>query len=124
MPYEQVVWFSWKEALVAHITPTLLKEMLGLVTGLARKENVTIEKYVSVVVSFDEATATERSSLEERLNAQQAIRAIVEADPDARFDTRGIVAEVGLKQCRADRAYVGWQIRKLLSQRKEEALAA
>jgi hypothetical protein len=50
-----------------------LKEMLRTVQALAKKQGLTVEKYVEAVISFDEATATERSTKEERLATMERL---------------------------------------------------
>ena len=90
-----------------------IKEWLKLFHDLAKKQGMTIDKYADAVLSFEEATATVRSSPEERAEAMDAIRAIVEANPDAVLDPRQVVSQVGLKQCQADRAFVRYQVDKL-----------
>ena len=44
-----------------------LKDMLRLVSVLSKKAGLTIEKYAEAVVLFEEATATERSTKDERI---------------------------------------------------------
>ena len=82
-----------------------LKDMLRLVSVLSKKAGLSIEKYAEAVVSFDEATATERSTKDERLATMDALRAFVVEHPEP-LDPRDVVVKVGLKQCQADRAFV------------------
>ena len=90
-----------------------IKEWLRLFHDLAKKQGMTIDKYAEAVLSYEDATATVRSSPEERADAVAAIRAIVETNPDAVLDPRQVVSQVGLKQCQADRAFVRHQLDKL-----------
>jgi hypothetical protein len=82
-----------------------LKDMLRLVSVLSKKAGLTIEKYTEAVISFEEATATERSTKEERIATMDALRSLVEEHPEP-LDPRDVVVKVGLKQCQADRAFV------------------
>jgi hypothetical protein len=95
-----------------NLSAAVLRDVIRTVSALAKKEGLTIEKYVGVIVSFDEATATERSTLEERHAVMDALRDIVETEEIA-MDPRTIVAQLGLKQCAADRAFVSYHARQL-----------
>jgi hypothetical protein len=89
-----------------------LKDMLRLVSVLSKKTGLTIEKYAEAVISFEEATASERSTKEERISTMDALRALVEEHPEP-LDPRDVVVKVGLKQCQADRAFVRHHMAKM-----------
>jgi hypothetical protein len=99
-----------------------LREMMRLVQVLSKKQGLTVEKYVDAVLSFEDATATVRSTTEERLNTMSTLRDMVDADPTRILDPRDVVVAVGLRQCRADRAFVSYHVRQF--QLAHEAKAA
>jgi hypothetical protein len=80
--------------------------MLKTVRDAAKRQAITVEKYVEVALSWEELTATERSTREERLSIMDTLRELAESHPDDVLHPRDIVAQVGLKQCQADRAFV------------------
>jgi hypothetical protein len=100
-----------------------LREMLRLVQVLAKKQGLTVEKYTEAVLSFEDATATERSTAEERLAAMDMLRTVVESDEDDMLRPRDMVVRVGLRPCRADRAFVSYHVKQLRLARDNKTAA-
>jgi hypothetical protein len=90
-----------------------LRDALKLVRGIAKANTIAFEKAAEVILSWEDATATERSTKDERLAVMDALREFVAANPEGAFDPRQVVVQVGLKQCQADRAFVRHHITKL-----------
>jgi hypothetical protein len=97
--------------------------MLRLIQVLAKKQGLTVEKYAETVISFEDATATERSTADERLATMDALRSVAESDPDGLLPSRDIVTQVGLRQCRADRAFVGYHVKQFRLAHQQRAAA-
>jgi len=91
----------------------VIKEALRFAQERARKNGIGVEKYVDIIVDFQAETAVERSSVEDRFTAMNALKAIIEADPQAEINPRDTVVDIGLRQCRADRAFVRYHAKQL-----------
>ena len=98
-----------------------IKEALRFAQERARKNGIGVEKYVDIIVDFQDETATERSSVEDRFSAMNDVKAIIEADPQAEINPRDTVVDIGLRQCRADRAFVRYHARQLRLEHEAKA---
>lgn len=99
-----------------------IKDALRLVNAISTRRGVPFEKCVGVILDFDEATATERSTKEERLAVMDALHDYAAGHPrGVPVDPREVVAQVGLKQCQADRAFVRHHVARFLEARDRQA---